>query len=137
MIQLDFPSSPLLLDRLAGVVVQIHQISTKSLGEDTPASRVPENWALIERIYNKKKTEIDDQIESIRTAVRKMSGVVQLSESIKLEMATLSPLLLKVTEDTRRLEDAINQNSKVVEEFWKVKIYNCHDDIIWQISDIS
>jgi chromosome segregation ATPase len=41
------------------------------------------------------------------------------ADNIKNELQTLKPLLQKVLEDTKKLEEAIGKNSKNVEEFFK------------------
>ncbi|PRP89393.1 inner arm dynein, group 5 [Planoprotostelium fungivorum] len=118
--KINVPSSPIMVDRVSHLVAQIHHIACKSSPVHLPANRLLENITLIERMYHKRHSEIEIQIESVKMAVRKMSSVVTLADSIRIEMQTLHPLLQKVTEDTKRLEESINHNSKIVEEFWKV-----------------
>lgn len=41
-------------------------------------------------------------------------------ENTRAELSTLKPLLQKVTDDTKRLEEAIAKNTKIVEDYWKM-----------------
>ena len=56
---------------------------------------------------------------SLKNALSKLQILNNYVENTKTELQTLKPLLQKVTDDCKKLEEAIVKNTKTVEEFFR------------------
>jgi uncharacterized protein (DUF3084 family) len=72
------------------------------------------------QIYSAKKSELETNLDNLRLGLKKIQMLKQIVANTKNELASLKPLLQKVTEDTKRIEDAIVKNGKSVKDLAKM-----------------
>jgi hypothetical protein len=70
-------------------------------------------------IFKDKKAAINKQIAALKNGIGKIQLLNNYVENTKNELQTLKPLLQKVADDAKRLEEAIGKNSKTVEDSFK------------------
>lgn len=92
--------------------------NSKSFGIHTSAKLVDFVRLYINTFKEKRDTFLK-RLSSHKNGLAKIQLLNSFADNIRNELQTLKPLLQKVVEDTKKLEDAIGKNTKTVEEFFK------------------
>eukprot|EP01105_Mastigella_eilhardi_P020684 TRINITY_DN4949_c0_g1_i1.p1 TRINITY_DN4949_c0_g1~~TRINITY_DN4949_c0_g1_i1.p1 ORF type:complete len:4263 (+),score=1213.53 TRINITY_DN4949_c0_g1_i1:1567-12789(+) len=70
-------------------------------------------------LSQKRMDHTEKKCKQLRTVIDRFSHITQIEDLTKKELESVKPVLLKVLSEVSRLQEAIDKNSKVVEEFFK------------------